>query len=691
MAPRMRRQHDTVEAAPVAPSTDTSMHTVSSKKKKKKGVDTHQPTLPQLVLKGPQPKVAVAESEVSLGKHALPAEEGPTSNAEQRHATAGSPEPKPAKRARAGDTQAHLPHLELSDNEETLSRLGNVPPNRVRKLKRMETLLVEDDSDDDISNGSDSKVSESESNEDEDCDDLVGFTQTAKMSKMAFERPTWLASSAGDIADAPNASQINWRHSPPDGMPACTPSTHGTLLPHAQAGAYVLSRGPIGIQPEDTQTAGPELAGTTSEGQQMTRTHFKYPQVTVSGSQGTTSEGRRAMHAHSKGHSEHQQVAPVHSACHSVTISGLKGTASEGQRAIFVYPEGYPQVTAPGLTGTTPNGRQAAHTHSGHRQVTASGFMGTTSEGQQGAQTHPQAAAAAASVARLWPIETDMFLPSSGKVRLMHQTPIVRATITNAFDFLHASIVLEQAFPDPLLINKFVQDALVTASLNTQGADDVHDRLLNDRLYRSQMSNLPRARISIFHAEVKDRCVAATTLLLGAHDPSAVTDIVKGLLLDFNYIFPRRNANGNVLVGSPHLSRPYRSPIIISVIRDLYFSGNTPFVTCHQDQFPSRQGTEGDVIWEVPKAMVGLVATGYYATLSEWQAGKRRQQDFSANTFQEAYNCHITSLNAIEKNRGVFYHNMMAEIYQLASNGGLEADAPPEPLPATLDLSMLED
>ncbi|KAH8987021.1 hypothetical protein EDB92DRAFT_1948790 [Lactarius akahatsu] len=359
MAPRTWWQHDTIEAAPVAPSTDTSMHTVSSKKKKKKGVDTHQPTLPQLVLKGPQPKVAVAELEVSLGKHTLPAEEGPTSNAEQRRATAGSPEPKPAKRARAG----------------------------------AETLLVEDDSDDNISNGSDSKVSESESNEDEDCDDLVGFTQMAKMSKMAFERPTWLASSAGDIADAPNASQINWCHSPPDSMPACTPSTHGTLPPHAQAGAYVLSRGPIGIQPEDTQTAGPELAGTTSEGQQMTRTHFKYPQVTVSGSQ--------AMHAHSKGHSKHQQVAPVHSARHSVTISGLKGTASKGRQAVFVYPEGYHQVTAPGLTGTTPNGRQATHTHSGHRQVTASGFMGTNSKGQQGAQTHPQAAAAAASVARL--------------------------------------------------------------------------------------------------------------------------------------------------------------------------------------------------------------------------------------------------------------------------------------------------
>ncbi|KAH9019952.1 hypothetical protein EDB84DRAFT_1275575, partial [Lactarius hengduanensis] len=55
-----------------------------------------------------------------------------------------------------------------------------------------------------------------------------------------------------------------------------------------------------------------------------------------------------------------------------------------------------------------------------------------------------------------------------------------------------------------------------------------------------------------------------------------------------------------------------------------------------------------------------------YATLSEWRTGKRKQQDFTANTFQDAYNSHINSLVDIEKNRNIFYHNMMAEIYQLA-------------------------
>ncbi|KAH9083699.1 hypothetical protein EDB83DRAFT_2669654 [Lactarius deliciosus] len=681
MAPRTRRQHATAETAPVAHSTNTSMHAVSSKKKKK-GVDTHQPNFPRLVLKGPWPKVTAAESEVSLGKHALSPEEGPTSDVDQRRATPGFPKPKPAKRVKAGDTWARPPHLELTDDEETPS---NVPPNHVRKLRRTETLMIEDDDDsvhDKFSSGTETKSSESESNEEEECDDLVGLTQTAKMSKMAFEasisyfrRPSWLANSAEDITDTTNIGQTDWHHSPPNSVPACIPSTHGTLPPRAQAGAHVLSGGLTGIQPEDSQTTGLELmdTGTASEGQQMTCTHSVYPQVTVSGTKGTTSEGPQATHMRSEGHSEGRQAARMHSMYHPVTVSRLKGTTSEGRPSVSLYPDGYPQVFAPGFTGTTPKGQTAAHAHSKHHRATASGFAGATSEGQHRAQTHsehPQAAATSAT--RQWPVETNMCLSSPTKAKLRDQTEI-------------------HAFPDLLLANKFIQEALITASLNTNDADDIHVRLFMDRLYCSQMSILPRARISVFRADVKERCVAATTLLLGAHDLSAVTDLVKRLLTDFNYIFPRRNVNGNILVGSPHLSHPYHSSIIISVIQDLYFSGNKPFVTRHQDQFPFRQGTEGDVIWEVPKAMVGLVATAYYATLSEWGTGKRRQQDFTANIYLDAYNSHVNSLIDIEKNRKVFYHNMMAEIYQLASNGGLEADSPSESLPATLDLSMLED
>ena len=63
------------------------------------------------------------------------------------------------------------------------------------------------------------------------------------------------------------------------------------------------------------------------------------------------------------------------------------------------------------------------------------------------------------------------------------------------------------------------------------------------------------------------------------------------------------------MTAAPLRSHPYHSPIIISVIRDLYFTGCASFVTRHQSLFPSHWASDGTVSWEVPKSMVALVST----------------------------------------------------------------------------------
>ncbi|KAN0140700.1 hypothetical protein V8E53_001527 [Lactarius tabidus] len=233
---------------------------------------------------------------------------------------------------------------------------------------------------------------------------------------------------------------------------------------------------------------------------------------------------------------------------------------------------------------------------------------------------------------------------------------------------LHASIQLKHAFPNQLLTTKFLVDALSTASLHVPNAEDVHVCLLRDHGYCSKMCSLPRARISIFRGDVKERCAAAIAPLLVLNTPTAVKDLINKIKDDYNYIFPRRSqGNPNVLIGLPQTSRPYRSPIVISVIQDLFFSGNPSFVTKHQDQFPSRTGTNGDIIWEVPKAMVALVSTAYYAALCEWDTGERKHHDFTSNMFLEAYNSHVSTLDKIDGLRNTSYHTMMTEIYQFAA------------------------
>ncbi|KAH9008738.1 hypothetical protein EDB85DRAFT_2163905 [Lactarius pseudohatsudake] len=609
MAPSTRRQRNTVDTTSVATSTDTSTRSVSSKKKGK-GTNTH-PKLPPLVIR--RPHNAGGESEVPFRKHALSPEEGPTTDAEglAKRPVVPSLTPeapkKPAKRVKVGgeswsrfngeqDEGTHPPRLELSDDEvEPMSAgVGSVPPNSVRKLRRSETLVQDPDEDGNSSldnnlshssaTGSEGSDSEPVEGDSEEHKDMVAFTQTARSSqRLAVERPSWLGGATEDAAET-GVPCLNT----PDDTLLSVPSNYGKLPSDVRTGAQVRSEPPTGkrVRFKGLDNQDSEYAGMASKG---THAHSKRPQDAISGLTDTVSEGQQATRVHlecrSEGqqlaqthfqhHSEGQQMEPTHSERRQVIATGLKGTASEGRRVIFLYPTGYPHATSSEFAGATSKGRRGATTRSERTQVTTPGFAATTPEdstrnGHTG------------EVPRLWPMDTDLS-KTSVKLRLTDQSSIVRSTITGSFSLLHASIVLENAFPETLQVARFIWDALGAASLQVRGAEDVHTRILKDSNYCWQMSVLPRARISIFRAEVKERCVVTVALLFSPYDPIAIADLVKKLETDFSYIYPRRSKanNDHVLVGSPDLCRPFRSSVIISVLRDLYFSGNTPLVTLH--------------------------------------------------------------------------------------------------------------
>ncbi|KAF8266679.1 hypothetical protein EI94DRAFT_1701560 [Lactarius quietus] len=133
-------------------------------------------------------------------------------------------------------------------------------------------------------------------------------------------------------------------------------------------------------------------------------------------------------------------------------------------------------------------------------------------------------------------------------------------------------------------------------------------------------SNGPQVTESEF-TEIKEQCIAAVMLAVDTQSlPAVIASIIEKQLNNFNYIFPRQT-KGNILIGSPLCSRPYRSSVILSVIRDKFFSGADSFVTKHRDSFPSHLGPDGEAIPEVPKAMLALVSTAYYAALYEWRTG----------------------------------------------------------------------
>ena len=88
--------------------------------------------------------------------------------------------------------------------------------------------------------------------------------------------------------------------------------------------------------------------------------------------------------------------------------------------------------------------------------------------------------------------ETNLSRTSSGKIKLGDQSQIIRDTIKLSLPFLHASIILEHAFPDALLTVTFIKRALLAGISHNPNTTYLRHRILNDHLYLAQMCKLVR-------------------------------------------------------------------------------------------------------------------------------------------------------------------------------------------------------
>ncbi|KAI9430722.1 hypothetical protein H4582DRAFT_2086258 [Lactarius indigo] len=352
MAPSTWWQRKTADTTLVATSTETTAHSVSSKKKGD-GTKTH-PKLPPLVIKQPTKAGGGSGVPVPFRKHTLSPDEGPTTNAEglpKRPNLVPEAPRQFAERAKVGGLGgAHPPRLELLDDkvEPMPAGVGNVPPNSTRKLRQSETLVHRDfengnlSLDNNISHSSvtGSKDEDSEPVEDKEYDDMVAFMQTARSSQwMAVERPSWLKGATEDAAEA-GVPHLNG----PDNMPLSIPSSCRKSLFPAQTSTHVCSERPTGKHVRFKDQQDSEISGEPI----LISVAFSInlPQIPFQDSQ------TPFLMAHFERHSEGQQMALIHSECCQVVATGLEGTTSKGQQAILSYPSQYPQAVS--LTSQAP-------------------------------------------------------------------------------------------------------------------------------------------------------------------------------------------------------------------------------------------------------------------------------------------------------------------------------------------------
>ncbi|KAF8270153.1 hypothetical protein EI94DRAFT_1699047 [Lactarius quietus] len=312
-------------------------------------------------------------------------------------------------------------------------------------------------------------------------------------------------------------------------------------------------------------------------------------------------------------HSKAQQAAPAHSKDnHQVAASDSESCQAiheDFERLFGKHVQSEDHRGKPGHLA----GHQVTQTLFNGPQVPESEFTATSivthwkSEGHQA--TLPSPASQTHTVGPHWPVKTELRFSSSGQLGLKAQNQIMQKAISDTSTVLH----------NALLTTTFVRQALITATSRLPSAMEIHNHILIDHDYFLKISILPRVRISISRAEIKEQCVAAVMLAVDTQSsPAVIASIIENQLNDFNYIFPRQT-KGNILIGSPLRSRPYHSSVILSVIQDKFFSGADSFVAKHWDSFPSHLGKDGEAIPEVLKAMLALVSTVYYAALYEWR------------------------------------------------------------------------
>lgn len=148
------------------------------------------------------------------------------------------------------------------------------------------------------------------------------------------------------------------------------------------------------------------------------------------------------------------------------------------------------------------------------------------------------------------------------------QRPLLRSVLQDTFDRIRAAMVFQNAFPSPFDSIKMITDNLIIAAESNSRATNIYNRLIIDGDYTTSMSRLvslwilntklltpmpicfqPRARIPLFRAEVKDRCVAIVQAeFLAIQEHLTVIRLVKKQLSNYNYSFPRSTVSVEIQV-----------------------------------------------------------------------------------------------------------------------------------------------
>ncbi|KAF8996925.1 hypothetical protein BDQ17DRAFT_1429433 [Cyathus striatus] len=264
--------------------------------------------------------------------------------------------------------------------------------------------------------------------------------------------------------------------------------------------------------------------------------------------------------------------------------------------------------------------------------------------------------------------------PGRVYIKLTDQPSNLQTTIRSSIQEVVGDTLFKDAFPSLDDTYKPFRKVLHATAQQLKYSHLAH-RFTKDPDFGKQVARLIAQRLADIHGKLKNMANDKVPAIYGLEklNYDECRKCVHDLMKQTSYIYARK------LTGEIDGGKPFQHPAIISLLRDGIFQAKRkPLIADHVHRFKS---TVTDGIgkneFEIPAAMLALIATMVYACLIDWQTGERNSRsDFSADFLADVYKDHIEFLGNILDGSKAKYHRMMHNIYTIAatrSKGSLPA------------------
>ncbi|KAN0101349.1 hypothetical protein V8E55_001333, partial [Tylopilus felleus] len=223
---------------------------------------------------------------------------------------------------------------------------------------------------------------------------------------------------------------------------------------------------------------------------------------------------------------------------------------------------------------------------------------------------------------------------------LLAQNSMVLSIIREAFQSVEKHLFTVNGLPNTLECAAMIRNALVNCA-NTLSFPLMAQRITRDSKYRKDISSLVSQHISNEQYTIKKKAdvmvpgeyglrVKASSTSDG-NTSEEVAAMVEWLSNDLMFIYPC-----NPKPETFQANKPFSHPVIIPLLRSLFFVGSHSHYLRHQDIFiSSLSNRPGEC--EVPMVTLALVCASVYNAICKFETGEEKEIEFSHDTAHDVY------------------------------------------------------